>query len=82
MRRRPRVFAFPSTPVDTCTCYLTAPIPYSLGFNDIGAEGASALATILKDTQITQLECAAARVFAFVSMPTDTFANTRSYSRQ
>ena len=47
------------------------PIPYSLGFNDIGAEGASALAAILKDTQITQLKCAAARVFAFVSMPVD-----------
>jgi hypothetical protein len=130
VRRRPRVFAFPSTPIDTptlspfptlplahslggnniraegasalaailketqitnlecaaapecllfCQCPLThapaislPPIPYSLGFNDIGAEGASALAAILKDTQITQLKCAAARVFAFVSMPLDT----------
>jgi hypothetical protein len=41
----------------------------SLGGNDIGAEGATALAAILKETKITILGCAAAREFAFVSMP-------------
>jgi hypothetical protein len=30
------------------------------------------LAAILKETQITNLKCAAAPVFAFVSMPVDT----------
>ena len=44
----------------------------SIGLNGIGYEGASALAAILKETQITNLRCAAARVFAFVSMPIDT----------
>ena len=38
----------------------TPPLARSLGVNDIGAEGASALAAILKTTQITNLECAAA----------------------
>ena len=33
----------------------------SLYCNNIGAEGASALAAILKETQITNLRCAAAR---------------------
>jgi hypothetical protein len=44
-------------------------LTHSLGHNHIGDEGASALAAILKETQITNLGCAAARVFAFVSMP-------------
>ena len=44
----------------THTCPLTVPppIPRSIGNNRIGAEGASALAAILKETQITTLECA------------------------
>ena len=55
----PRVFAFPSMPVDTCLLsYCPHPSLCSLGYNDIGAEGASALAAILKETQITQLKCA------------------------
>ena len=33
---------------------------YSIGHNNIGAEGASTLAAILKETQIQELECAAA----------------------
>jgi hypothetical protein len=33
---------------------------HSLGYNHIRDEGASALATILKETQITKLGCAAA----------------------
>ena len=32
----------------------------SLGGNGIGAKGASALAAVLKETKITELECAAA----------------------
>ena len=44
----------------------------SLQGNSIGDKGASALAAILKETQITNLKCAAPRAFAFVSMPIDT----------
>ena len=51
-------------------CYF--PLTRSLYGNTIGAEGASALAAILKETQITELKCAAARVFAYVSIPLDT----------
>ena len=36
------------------------PLARSLNNNDIRAKGASALAAILKTTQITNLECAAA----------------------
>ena len=42
-------------------CFLTIlapPVCRSLGFNDIGAEGASKLATILKETKIEKLEYA------------------------
>ena len=50
----------------------TSPALRSLWSNHIGAEGASALAAILKETQISDLKCAAApRVFAFVSAPVD-----------
>ena len=54
VRRRPE-FAFLSAPIDT-------PIPNvrSLFGNSIGAEGATALAAVLKETKITQLKCAAA----------------------
>ena len=46
----------------TRTCLLTVPptIPCSIANNRIGDKGASALAAILKETQITNLECAAA----------------------
>ena len=57
-----RVFVLVSARVDTDAYSLTVPIlplTCSLGFNDIGDEGASALASILKETQITTLECAA-----------------------
>ena len=66
------MFDFLSAPIDTPTL---SPFPIllltrSLGGNDIGIEGASALAAVLKETKITNLECAAApRVFAFVSAP-------------
>ena len=61
MRRRPIVFAFVSAPIDTPT--LSPPQPHpcrSISNNEIGAEGASALAAVLKKTQITHLECAIA----------------------
>ena len=48
----------------------------SLYYNNIGAEGASALAAVLKETQISNLECAATRVFAFASTPIDTAHHT------
>ena len=48
----------------------------SIGYNEIGVEGASALAAILKETMISNLECAASpSVFAFVSAPADKKAN-------
>ena len=45
----------------TRTCPLTVPppIPRSIGDNRIGDEGASALAAILNETMISELECAA-----------------------
>ena len=33
----------------------------SIGYNEIGDKGASALAAILKETMISNLECAATR---------------------
>ena len=56
------VFAFVSAPVDTLALLHIPALPLvcSLGWNSIGAEGASALAAILKETQITTLGCAAA----------------------
>ena len=63
-----------SMPVDTPTLspFPILPLARSLADNGIGAEGASALAAILKETQITNLECARPRVFAFLSPPLDT----------
>ena len=51
----------------TGTCSLTAPAqpPSSLFWNNIGPEGASALAAVLKETQITNLKCAAATSVRF-----------------
>ena len=47
----------------------------SLWRNNIGDKGAAALAAILKETQISDLKCAATlSVFAFVSAPVDTLA--------
>ena len=49
----------------------------SLWRNNIGDKGAAALAAILKETQISDLKCAATRsVFAFVSAPANRKANT------
>ena len=42
----------------------------SLYNNDIGGEGASALAAVLKETQITKLECAAALECLLLCQPT------------
>ena len=65
MRRCSRVFPFLSAPTDTPTLspFPTLPLAHSLGANDIRAEGTTALAAILKETQITNLGCAAAHVF-------------------
>ena len=68
----PRRPAFLSVPIDTLALppIPAPPLACSLRWNWIGEEGTSALAAILKETQITNLKCAAAR--AFVSMPVDT----------
>ena len=60
VRHRPRLLAFLSAPVDTLALLHIPALPLvcSLGWNSIGAEGASALAAILKETQITTLGCA------------------------
>ena len=53
-----RVFAFVSAPIDSHAYSLTNPIlplACSMAANNIGVEGASALAAILKETQITTL---------------------------
>ena len=57
------MFAFVSAPADTHLCSNCAPtpIPRSIENNRIGDEGASALAAILKETQITTLKCDATR---------------------
>jgi hypothetical protein len=62
-----------SAPIDTPTLSPSPPhtLARSLYSNNIGDRGASALAAILKETQITNLKCAAARVFAFMSMLVD-----------
>ena len=54
----PMVFAFVSAPLLALTI-LAPPLTHSLGGNGIGDEGASALAAVLKETQITKLKCAA-----------------------
>ena len=76
------MFAFVSAPIDTPTLspFPILPIARSLADNGIGAEGASALAAVLKETKITNLKCAAApKVFDFMSAPADTFANTSPF---
>ena len=75
MRHHPVVFAFVSAPLDTAAlshdpCFAphsawsftapTSPMLCSLWGNNIGDEGASALAAVLKETQITNLKCDAA----------------------
>ena len=69
------MLALLSAPIDTPTLSLFPILPFahSLEYNGIGAEGATALAAVLKETKITNLKCAAApEVFAFVSAPVDT----------
>ena len=44
----------------TCSLIALAQPPGSISRNGIGPEGASALAAVLKETQITTLKCAAA----------------------
>ena len=63
MRRHLVVFPFVSAPIDTATLSPppTLPMLCSIGWNEIGDKGASALAAILKETMISNLECAATR---------------------
>ena len=72
------MFAFLSAPVDT---RLLPPIPCSLGYNDIGVEGASALAAVLNKTMITNLKCAAALECSLLCQRPLTLLNTRLRSR-
>ena len=76
----PRRPAFLSVPIDTLALppIPAPPLACSLRWNWIGEEGTSALAAILKETQITNLKCAAARAFAFVSFDTPTLSHTVS----
>ena len=67
-----RLFVNAHIDTPTLSQFPTPPLAHRLGGNNIGDEGATALAAILKETQIINLGCAAARVFAFVSMPVDT----------
>ena len=58
MRRRPQVFALVTAPLDTPVLSHRSNLTRafrSLFGNVIGAEGASALAAILKETKITTL---------------------------
>jgi len=66
-----------------CALSYTAPtpIPCSLWNNRIGDQGAIALAAILNKTKITNLKCAAAPEFAFVSTPLDTTHHHSPLSR-
>ena len=66
------VFVFLSAPIDTpiLSLFPVLSLARSLEENYIGNKGATALATILKETKITNLKCAAApKAFAFVSAP-------------
>ena len=61
---------------------LAPPLTRSLGANNIGVNGASALAAVLKETQITTLKCAAAsKCSFFVSAPIDTPPSLGSLAR-
>ena len=67
----------------TLSPFPTLPLARSLGGNDIGKEGVTALAAILKETKITELKCAAAptaapEVFAFVQRPLTYLLSHRS----
>ena len=54
------MFAFTSAPIDTPLSQLPAlPLARSLELNNIGDEGAIALAAILNKTKLTNLKCAA-----------------------
>ena len=54
------MFAFVSAPLDSSPTIPASPLARSLEYNEIGVDGASALAAVLKETQITNLGCAAA----------------------
>ena len=69
MRRRPSVRRYVLCPLTRLLLshhLRSSSHPHSLFNNNIGAKGASALAAVLKETQITNLGWAVAPVFAFV----------------
>jgi hypothetical protein len=80
LRRAPRThLEFPlSTPIDPATphlCSLASNELCGLGFTHLGtytSEGITKLCEALKGSAVTSLKCAAAPVFAFLSMPIDT----------
>ena len=56
MRCRPIVFAFVSAPLDTpALVTILAHLSFAVSGQRIGAKGATALAAVLKETQITKL---------------------------
>ena len=58
--------------LSTSLTILAPPLACSLRHNKIGAQGASTLAAVLKETKISNLEYAAApKVLAFVLAPAD-----------
>ena len=66
LRCGPAQMCFVSAHIDTSALAILAhPLTRSLRGNNIGFEGASALAAVVKQTKIITLECAAARAFAF-----------------
>ena len=72
------IIACVSAPVGTPTLspFLTLPLACRLYCNEIGDEGASALSAVLKETQITHLECAAAQQsFALCQRPLTSFCS-------
>ena len=69
VRRGPECLPFCQRPLTRLLSHHppTPPLARSLGVNNIGAKAASKLAAVLEKTQITNLGCAAAPVFAFLS---------------
>ena len=77
------MFAFASAPIDTPGLSPPQPLshPCSLFDSYIGDNGASALAAVLKETQITILKCASASECSFLSQRPLTSLSTHLCSR-
>jgi hypothetical protein len=72
VRRRPRVFAFLSAPVDTSPSLGSLADNQLCGNGIYTTEGITKLCEALKGSAVTSLKCAAAPVSAFLSTPIDT----------